>query len=120
MKPNPIRNLLAAAAVLLTVAGCAQVPLETKSINLVNDARDTMQRMKKRTDLKLFHELLKESYAVAVFPTLYKGGFFVGLDGPQVCLQAGTGPETGATPPSIPPPPAASGCNSAVRRRSWC
>ena len=48
---------------------------------LVEDSISTLKTMKARDDLSFFKRILKNSAGCAIFPALYKAGFFVGAEG---------------------------------------
>ncbi len=58
------------------------------SDGLVIDALKILERLKNREDQETFLAALKQSAAIAIFPTVYKAGFFVGAEGGNGLLMA--------------------------------
>ncbi|MEK9678341.1 MAG: lipid-binding SYLF domain-containing protein [Rhodospirillaceae bacterium] len=67
--------------VLAVLAGCVSAPKAPTSQQLVMDSLKTLEILKKRRDFPKFEEMLKDSAGVAIFPAVYKAGFFVGAEG---------------------------------------
>ena len=51
------------------------------AIKLINDSEYTLNIMSKNKDLDKFHEYLKNSKALLIFPSVYEGGLFFGAKG---------------------------------------
>lgn len=68
---------------VLVLASCttftALKPRNSES--LVQASLETLTVIKHREDLKFFEDLLKDAAGIAIFPSLYKAGFFVGAEG---------------------------------------
>lgn len=68
-------------ALSLGLAACASGPKVLKSEALVTEAVETLNILKNRKDLDVFNAGLKKAAGVAIFPSVYKAGFFVGAEG---------------------------------------
>jgi len=74
-----IRNtVLSLAALALAACTGPQVP-PTQTI--VDGAKETVEALKRQPFSPDFANMLKEAQGVAIFPGLYKAGFFVGAEG---------------------------------------
>lgn len=85
------RFAVLAALVGIWIAGCAsRVDSRTEAETLVTRARWTVEHFQTRQDDAnvLFRERLKTAHAIAVFPTVTKGAFFVGVAGGQGVILA--------------------------------
>lgn len=65
----------------LGLAACSSGPKVPASEGLVNAAVDTLNILKGRADLERFNPQLKKAAGVAIFPSVYKAGFFLGAEG---------------------------------------
>jgi len=88
MKKVAFLSVLLVAA--FTLGSCAEMRREPRSIavNLVNQARETVQRFKGMPDLKLFASYMAGAKGIVVLPTVIKGGLFVGGEGGNGVLLA--------------------------------
>jgi len=68
-------------ALSLGLAACASGPKVPASEALVTEAVETLNILKNRQDLESFNAQLKKAAGVAIFPSVYKAGFFVGAEG---------------------------------------
>ncbi|MDG4576900.1 MAG: lipid-binding SYLF domain-containing protein [Defluviicoccus sp.] len=85
------RFAVLAALVGVLIAGCAsRVDSRTEAETLVTRARWTVEHFQTRQDDAnvLFRQRLKTAHAIAVFPTVTKGAFFVGAAGGQGVILA--------------------------------
>ncbi|HRW61346.1 MAG TPA: lipid-binding SYLF domain-containing protein [Defluviicoccus sp.] len=85
------RFAVLAAFVGILIAGCASgVDSRTEAETLVTRARWTVEHFQTRQDDAnvLFRQGLKTAHAIAVFPTVTKGAFFVGAAGGQGVILA--------------------------------
>ncbi len=85
------RFVVLAALVGIWIAGCASgVDSRTEAETLVTRARWTVEHFQTRQDDAnvLFRQGLKTAHAIAVFPTVTKGAFFVGAAGGQGVILA--------------------------------
>ncbi len=73
---------------LLVLGGCVGARTPTAGNALVNDATAALRALKKRQTLKEFRPMLKQAAGVAIFPALYKAGFFIGAEGGNGVLLA--------------------------------
>ena len=65
----------------LSLAACTSGPKTPPSEALVTAAVSTLHTLKNRTDLERFNAQLKNAAGVAIFPSVYKAGFFIGAEG---------------------------------------
>lgn len=63
------------------LSACASGPKIPTSEALVTSAARTLNILKNRADLERFNSQLKKAAGVAIFPSVYKVGFFVGAEG---------------------------------------
>ena len=68
---------------IIVLASCTSFSeLKPRTSNgLVQASLKTLNIIKHREDLKFFEDVLKNAAGVAIFPSLYKAGFFVGAEG---------------------------------------
>jgi len=66
---------------LIGVSACTNGPQITTSEALVNAANKTLTILKNRKDLDKFNSQLRAAAGVAIFPSVYKAGFFAGAEG---------------------------------------
>ncbi len=67
------------AALTLLLTACVTSPID-KTARIVNSAQSVVEKMKHNKELRGFNDALKNAQGVAVFPTVIKGGFFVGAE----------------------------------------
>ena len=67
--------------VLISVSACATKPGTTSTEALINASNKTLNTLKNRSDLGRFNSQLRNAAGVAIFPSVYKAGFFVGAEG---------------------------------------
>ncbi len=68
-------------ALCMGLSACASGPKVPTSEALVTEAVETLNILKNRKDLDGFNAQLKKAAGVAIFPSVYKAGFFVGAEG---------------------------------------
>lgn len=75
---------------VFTLGACAELRREPGpiAIDLVNQARETVQRFKGMPDLKLFAGYMAGAKGVVILPTVIKGGLIVGGEGGNGVLLA--------------------------------
>jgi len=66
---------------LVGVAACTGGPQATTSETLVNAANKTLINFMNRKDLDRFNSQLSAAAGIAIFPSVYKAGFFAGAEG---------------------------------------
>ena len=66
---------------LISVSACATKPSTTSTEALINASNKTLNTLKNRSDLDRFNSQLRNAAGVAIFPSVYKAGFFVGAEG---------------------------------------
>ena len=66
---------------LIGISACSSVPTITASEKLINAANNTLNILKNRNDLEHFNSQLKTAAGIAIFPSVYKAGFFAGAEG---------------------------------------
>lgn len=66
---------------LAMLAGCVSGPTAPASNALVSSSLKALETLKDRKDYPQFHAMLKDAAGVAIFPAVYKAGFFVGAEG---------------------------------------
>ena len=74
--------------VVLTSCTSFSVLKPKTSYGLVQASLKTLNIIKQREDFKFFEDMLKDAAGVAIFPSLYKAGFFVGAEGGNGILVA--------------------------------
>ncbi len=76
------KNFLFTAVIvfLTSLMACTGKPKLTTTEALVNNAVNTLKILKERTDLEEFNSQLKKAAGVAIFPSVYRAGFFVGAE----------------------------------------
>jgi lipid-binding SYLF domain-containing protein len=67
--------------ILISVSACATSPSTTSTEELINASNKTLNILKNRSDLDRFNSQLRNAAGVAIFPSVYKAGFFVGAEG---------------------------------------
>ena len=67
--------------VTLGLTGCSTMTEIRASDALVNAAARTLNTLKSRADLDQFNAELQKAAGVAIFPSVYKAGFFIGAEG---------------------------------------
>ena len=99
---RPKKSFLAVAAALLILAGCTTVNDLTSKVSetispssavrasdeLVIDSLKALEILKNREDRLVFLSALKNAAGVAIFPAVYKAGFFVGAEGGNGLIMA--------------------------------
>jgi lipid-binding SYLF domain-containing protein len=70
-----------AVLAIAILAACSSGPKTPPSIELVEDARLAVEKLKATPDAGDFRSMLPRAAGVAVFPAVYKAGFFVGAEG---------------------------------------
>ncbi len=78
---RPIRALTIVIVVTGLLSACSNGPQVPPTNALVNAAVNTIQTLKARKDLPQFAKHLKGAHGVAIFPSVYKVGFYVGVEG---------------------------------------
>ena len=74
--------LVALMALPLIVSCTSLYELKPRtSESLVIDSFNTLNRLKHREDLAIVNKMIKEAAGIAIFPSLYKAGFFMGAEG---------------------------------------
>jgi lipid-binding SYLF domain-containing protein len=66
---------------LTGLSACSTGPKKITSEALVNAANKTLTILKNREDLDKFNSQLKKAAGVAIFPSVYKAGFFAAAEG---------------------------------------
>ena len=66
---------------LICISACATKPSETSTEALINASNKTLNVFKNRSDIDKFNSQLKTAAGVAIFPSVYKAGFFAGVEG---------------------------------------
>ena len=96
------KSFLAVAAAMLILAGCTTVNDLTSKVSetispssavrasdgLVIDSLKALNILKNREDRRVFLSALKKAAGVAIFPAVYKAGFFVGAEGGNGLIMA--------------------------------
>jgi len=80
-KINRLAFLGALLVSALSLTACASGPTIPNSEALVTAAIGTLNTLKNRPDLERFNSQLEKAAGVAIFPAVYKAGFFVGAEG---------------------------------------
>jgi lipid-binding SYLF domain-containing protein len=65
----------------LGLTACSSGPTIPPSEALITAAVGTLKTLKNRADLERFNAQLKKAAGVAIFPSVYKAGFFIGAEG---------------------------------------
>jgi lipid-binding SYLF domain-containing protein len=78
---KPIHRFTPLLIALVVLAACSSAPKAPPTNALVDAARQTIKTFKARQDLPQFASHLKGAYGIAIFPAIYKAGFFVGAEG---------------------------------------
>jgi SH3 domain-containing YSC84-like protein 1 len=79
------------AALFITsfsLTACTTGPKVPSSEALITASIGTLNTLKNRADLEKFNEQLKNAAGVAIFPSVYKAGFFIGAEGGNGLLMA--------------------------------
>lgn len=76
------------AAALFVLAACANTVFKPSAEGLIAEAEQTVIILKGRADLAQFRAMLKDAAGVAIFPTVYKAGFFIGAEAGNGLLMA--------------------------------
>ena len=63
------------------ISACTTQPTGQRTELLINAANQAMNKLKNRSDLDQFNSQLKTAAGVAIFPSVYKAGFFAGAEG---------------------------------------
>ena len=66
---------------LISISACTTKPGTTSTEALINASNKTLNILKNRKDLKKFNSQLRTAAGVAIFPSMYKAGFFAGAEG---------------------------------------
>jgi len=96
------KPLLTAAAAVMFLAGCTTMndlkstitetisPSNTMPASdaLVMNSLKTLNIIKSREDMRSFQPILRDAAGVAIFPAVYKAGFFVGAEGGNGIIMA--------------------------------
>jgi len=78
---SQVRRIATVLFALAALAACTSGPKVPPSVRLVEDARQTFEHFKTAPDAKDFNDMLPRAAGVAIFPAVYKAGFFVGAEG---------------------------------------
>ena len=78
---RPLRSIAFLSVALAMLAACSTKPKVQPTDALVNAAAKTINTLKARNDIPTFSKHLKSAHGVAIFPAVYKAGFFVGAEG---------------------------------------
>ena len=76
-----IKFLITLVISLIGITACASGPSITTSEAIINAANRTLNTLKNRSDFDRFNSQLKAAAGVAIFPSIYKAGFFAGAEG---------------------------------------
>ena len=76
-----IKYLTVITISLVWISGCTTKPNKPRAELLINAANKTLNTIKNRNDLDQFNSQLRTAAAVAIFPSVYKAGFFAGAEG---------------------------------------
>ena len=84
------KNLLLTLSITFSifVASCNNLPKLPTAREIVDESLNTLHVLKARADLKLFNSQLRNAAGVAIFPSVYRAGFFVGAEGGNGILLA--------------------------------
>ena len=63
------------------ISACTTKPEKPRTELLIDAANQAMNKVKNRSDLDQFNSQLKTAAGVAIFPSVYKAGFFAGAEG---------------------------------------
>jgi lipid-binding SYLF domain-containing protein len=63
------------------ISACTTKPKQQRTELLINAANQALNKIKSRSDLDQFNSQLKTAAGVAIFPSVYKAGFFAGAEG---------------------------------------
>ena len=76
-----IKFLITLVLSVIGISACNSTPSITTSEKLVNAAITTLNILKNRSDLENFNSQLQAAAGIAIFPSVYKAGFFAGAEG---------------------------------------
>jgi lipid-binding SYLF domain-containing protein len=77
---SPVRRIVVVLFAFAALAACTSGPKVPASVQLVEDAKHTLERIRVAPDAKDFQDLLPRAAGIAIFPAVYKAGFFVGAE----------------------------------------
>ena len=66
---------------LISISACTTKSDTTSAEALINASNKTLNILKNRSDLNKFNSQLRTAAGVAIFPSVYKAGFFAGAEG---------------------------------------
>jgi lipid-binding SYLF domain-containing protein len=91
-------KMMVAAGLAAVVLGASAAEAQQEQQNLVDQARITIDHLKKDREFGNAEQLLRHARGVMIVPALVKGGFFVGGEGGDALLLTRNGPNSWSDP----------------------